>query len=223
MTETSPTISYLPPERHVFDGPLTGKAGSAGQPAYTVDVCITDDAGTMQPRGTAGEICVKGPTVMPSYWGSPDLTAPAFRNGWFRTGDVGRLDEDGYLYVVDRVKDMIISGGENIYSAEVDNILLAHPAVLECGVIGVPDEQWGERVHAVVRLRSDYAVETTELVEHCRSSLARYKCPRSFEIRTEALPRSGVGKILKTELKKQATLISSSQINDLGESRAHRH
>ena len=201
LTETSPTITHLAPEDH-DPAAASARIRSAGQPVFTVDLSIRDDAGRALAQGQIGEICARGPTVMRGYWENPQATAAAFVDGWFRTGDVGRIDRDGYLHVMDRVKDMIISGGENIYSAEVENVLLQHPAVLECAVIGLADDAWGERVHAVVRPRS--AVTEAELLEHCRATLARYKCPRSFDISAEPLPLSGAGKILKAELKRRA-------------------
>lgn len=203
LTETSPTISHLGPEDHGFGGNGIFRMRSAGQPVATVEVSIRDMQGQMVASGAIGEICVRGPTVMREYWRNARATAEAFFGDWFRTGDIGHFDADGYLFVVDRLKDMIISGGENIYSAEVENALLQHPAVQECAVIGVPDEQWGERVHAVLRLRDGVNASDDELLNHCRGTLARYKCPRSFERVSNALPLSGAGKILKAELKRQ--------------------
>jgi acyl-CoA synthetase (AMP-forming)/AMP-acid ligase II len=203
LTETSPTISHLGPEDHGFDDDRTGRMRSAGQPVATVDVSIRDSRGQSVAAGEIGEICVRGPTVMREYWGNAGATADAFFGDWFRTGDIGHFDADGYLFVVDRLKDMIISGGENIYSAEVENVLLQHSAVQECAVIGVPDERWGERVHAILRLREGMSASDDELLDHCRRTLARYKCPRSFERVSKALPLSGAGKILKSELKRQ--------------------
>jgi acyl-CoA synthetase (AMP-forming)/AMP-acid ligase II len=203
LTETSPTISHLGPQDHSFDGGRAVRMRSAGQPVATVEVSIRNARGQPVAPDMIGEICVRGPTVMREYWGNAKATAEAFFGDWFRTGDIGHFDADGYLFVVDRLKDMIISGGENIYSAEVENALLQHPAVQECAVIGVPDEQWGERVHAILRLRDGVDVSDDELLDHCRRALARYKCPRSFERVSNALPLSGAGKILKSELKRQ--------------------
>lgn len=207
LTETSPTITHLGPEDHQ-PAATDARIQSAGQPVLTIDILIRDDRGQALAPGQNGEICVRGPTVMRGYWQNPEATAAAFADGWFRTGDIGRLDQDGYLHVVDRAKDMIISGGENIYSAEVENVLLQHPAVLECAVIGLPDAQWGECVHAVVRPRPGTAATEDDLLAHCRAALARYKCPRSFRISPDALPLSGAGKVLKAELKRQAISVS---------------
>lgn len=200
LTETSPTLCHLGPEDHRLD---SSRLSSAGQPVGTIELSIRDTDGKPVAAGAIGEICARGPTIMQGYWGNPQATTAAFHGKWFRTGDIGRVDADGYLFVVDRLKDMIISGGENIYSAEVENVLLRHPAILECAVIGLPDERWGERVHAVIRLHPGHAASDEDLLAHCRQNLAGYKCPRGFERSAEALPLSGAGKILKTELKRQ--------------------
>ena len=145
---------------------------------------------------------VRGPTVMRGYWRQPDLTATALRGGWMHTGDAGYLDTDGYLFVVDRVKDMIITGGENVYSVEVENAICLHPSVAQAAVIGVPDEKWGERIHAVVVPRAGRTLAADEIDRHCRALLAAYKCPRSLDIRDEPLPLSGVNKIDKVSLRR---------------------
>ena len=144
---------------------------------------------------------MRGPNTMLGYWNKPEATAAALVEGWVRTGDAGYMDEDGFLFIVDRVKDMIISGGENVYSAEVENALLQHPAIAECAVIGVPDEQWGERVHAIVVPRSGQTVTLEVLSGHCRTLIAGYKCPRTLDVRLEPLPLSAAGKVLKAELR----------------------
>ena len=202
QTECAPILTILPPERHVFEGPLAGKAGSVGRPVINMDVRVLDEDGNECPRGTVGEVCARGPNVMLGYWNRPEQTAEVSRHGWHHTGDGGYMDEDGFIFIVDRLKDMIISGGENVYSAEVENALHKHPDVAECAVIGVPDDTWGERVHAVIRLREGAAADEAALAAHCGALIAGYKRPRSFEFRTEALPLSGAGKILKTELRK---------------------
>ena len=139
---------------------------------------------------------------MLGFWNQPQLTSRTIVNGWLRTGDAGYMDDEGFVYLVDRVKDMIVSGGENVFSAEVENALSAHDAVAECAVIGVPDEKWGERVHAIVRLMEGISASEDDLIAHCKTLIAGYKCPRSVELRIEPLPLSGAGKILKTELRK---------------------
>jgi long-chain acyl-CoA synthetase len=152
--------------------------------------------------GTVGEIVVRGDNVMMGYWERPEETARAVIDGWMHTGDGGYMDEHGFVFVVDRVKDMIISGGENVYSVEVENAISQHPAVAQCAVIGTPDERWGEQVHAVVVLRAGAQVSAAELIEFCKTLIAGYKCPRSVDIRESPLPLSGAGKVLKRELRK---------------------
>jgi acyl-CoA synthetase (AMP-forming)/AMP-acid ligase II len=182
QTESGPLATVLPPADH---DPESERLGSAGRAVPGVEIRIDD-----------GEICVRSPWLMSGYWRAPELTAETLVDGWLRTGDLGRIDDLGYLYVVDRKKDMIISGGENIYPREVEEVLFAHPGVREAAVIGVPDEVWGESVRAVVV--GD--VEPDELVAFCRARLAGYKCPKSVELRAE-LPKTPSGKVLKRELR----------------------
>ena len=139
---------------------------------------------------------------MLGYWEQPELTAAAIRDGWLHTGDGGYMDEEGFIYIVDRMKDMIITGGENVYSTEVEDALHQHAAVAECAVIGIPDETWGEAVHAIVRLAEGAAASAEDLMSHCRDRIAGFKCPRSVDFRVDPMPLSGAGKILKTELRK---------------------
>jgi long-chain acyl-CoA synthetase len=148
-----------------------------------------------------GEICVKGDVVMQGYWDRPEETAKAVVDGWMHTGDGGYMDRDGFVYIVDRVKDMIISGGENVYSAEVENTVAQFPAVAQCAVIGIPSERWGEAVHAVVVPRPGATVDAEALIAFCHERIAGYKCPRSVEVREVPMPMSGAGKILKRELR----------------------
>jgi long-chain acyl-CoA synthetase len=200
MTESAALTVSLPWKYH-FDGDHgPSKRRAAGRAAYAVDVKIVDDRGQELPRGQTGEIAVRGPQVMLGYWKKPEATAATIRNGWLHTGDGAYMDEDGFVYIVDRVKDMIISGGENIYSKEVENALHAHPAVRECAVIGVPDEKWGEAVLAVVALKDGTSLTAQEVIDHCRKLIAGYKCPRAVEFR-DALPLSGAGKIMKNVLR----------------------
>ena len=145
---------------------------------------------------------VRGPNVMPGYWNRPDETARAFTSdGWYRSGDLASVDDGGYIFIVDRAKDMIVSGGENVYTTEVENALATHPAVLEVAVFGVPHEQWVEAVHAEVVIRHGVDVTEEELVAHCRQSIGGFKVPRSIALRSEPLPKSGAGKILKREIR----------------------
>lgn len=195
MTELSPIATILLPADHVG-----GRRRSAGRAAPHAVVRIVDAEDREVPTGGAGEIVVRGEQVMLGYWNQPELTASTLRGGWMHTGDVGTMDPDGFVQVVDRLKDMIISGGENVYSAEVENAVAAHPAVAACTVIGVPDPEWGERVHAVVVLAAGATLTIEELRSHVGDRIARYKAPRSFEA-VEALPISGAGKVLKGELR----------------------
>ncbi|MHA7833819.1 MAG: long-chain-fatty-acid--CoA ligase [Algiphilus sp.] len=199
QTEAAPIISFLPPEWHYAGSP---KLTSAGRPAYGVEAAIKDDSGVEVARGTVGEICARGNNVMQGYWKRPEQTADTLREGWLHTGDLGYMDDDGFIFVVDRVKDMIITGGENVFSVEVEGALYQHPAVQEAAVIGLPSAQWGERVHAVVVLKSGAQASVEEIQQHCRGLIAGYKVPHSVEFRTESLPVSGAGKVLKTELRK---------------------
>ena len=200
MTESAALTVSLPWKYH-FDGDHgPARRRAAGRAAYAVDVKIVDGEGEELPRGETGEIAVRGPQVMLGYWKKPEATAAALRAGWLHTGDGAYMDEDGFVYIVDRVKDMIISGGENIYSKEVENAVHAHPAVRECAVIGVPDEKWGESVLAIVSLKDGRSATGQQIIDHCRTLIANYKCPRAVEFR-EALPLSGAGKIMKNVLR----------------------
>ena len=200
MTELSPVATILPPRYHTEEGRTLGKLRSSGRATYCAEVRIVDGDGQEVPRGTVGEIAVRGPNVMQGYWNQPELTAATVRDGWMHTGDGGRMDEDGFISVVDRLKDMIKTGGENVYSAEVENALARHPAVLACAVIGVPSEHWGEAVHAVVVRKAGTEIGAAELIEHCKTLIAGYKSPRSVDF-VAALPLSGAGKVLKTRLR----------------------
>lgn len=197
QTEMGPTISYLEPNYQVAGGP---KSQSVGKPFACVEVKIVDANGREAAANEPGEILARGPCSMIGYWNKPEETLRAKVDGWIRTGDVAYKDDDGFLFICDRVKDMIITGGENVFSAEVENAVATHPAVAEVAVIGVPDADFGERVHAVVVLRPGTTLDAEELREFCRSRIANYKCPRSIEVRA-SLPVSGAGKILKRDLR----------------------
>ncbi len=201
MTELAPLATVLTPPYHKVEGRGLGKLRSAGRASFCTEVRIVDPQGREVPRHTVGEVVVRGPNVMQGYWNNPEQTAEALRGGWMHTGDGGYMDEDGFVFIVDRMKDMIISGGENIYSAEVENAIAQHPAVSTCAVIGIPSDEWGETVHAVVVCRPGASVSAHDLIAHCKVLIAGYKCPRSVDFR-ETLPLSGAGKILKTELRK---------------------
>ena len=190
-TETAPLVTGLRHEEKLI-GSSRGK--SVGHPSLGVSLKI--DAAPGEP----GEVLVQGPNVMQGYWNKPEQTDSVLQDGWYRTGDIGYLDSEGYLYLVDRAKDMIISGGENVYCSEVEEVIYQHPKVLEATVFGVPNEQWGEQVHAVVVPR-DESLTSEELIDFCRESLGGYKLPRSVEFRSTELPKSGPGKVLKRELR----------------------
>ena len=202
QTEAAPFLSALDPRHLDEPGAPTERRNSIGHSGGAIEVRVLDENDLEVPANTVGEICARGMNVMRGYWNKPELSAETLRNGWLHTGDGGYMDEDGFLYIVDRVKDMIISAGENVYSAEVENAMHQHEAVAECAVIGIPDETWGERVHAVVRLMEPGTVSAETLIAFCHGLIANYKCPRSIEFVEEPLPLSGAGKILKTELRK---------------------
>ena len=196
LTETAPMVSFLGPEYSL------SKLGSSGKTPLFCEVKIVDAAGAEVARpGEQGEILVKGPNVTPGYWGLPDATAKAIdKDGWFHTGDAGFLDEDGFLTISDRIKDMIISGGENVYPAEVESALMRHPAIAEVAVIGAPDPQWGEMIVAIAALKPGASLDVEALRTFAGESLARYKLPRRLEF-VPALPRNATGKILKYKLR----------------------
>jgi len=202
MTELAPVATVLPAHYHTGEGRELGKLRSAGRPAMIADVRIVDHNGDEVPRGTVGEIAVRGPGMMLGYWNKPTETAEAIRNGWMHTGDGGYMDEEGFVFIADRIKDMIVTGGENVYSVEVENAIAKHPAVIQCAVLGIPDDKWGELVHACVVLRPQATLTLAELQEHCKPLIANYKIPRSIEI-MESLPMSGAGKLLKNKLREK--------------------
>jgi fatty-acyl-CoA synthase len=196
MTETSPLVLVLDKEDAVR------KAGSAGKPALNMEMRVVGDDGADAPRGSIGELWVKGPNITKGYWNQPEVTAAAFTDGWLHTGDAALVDDDGYYFIVDRWKDMYISGGENVYPAEVENVLYENDSIAEAAVIGVADARWGQVGRAVVVLKSDRTLTEDDVVAHCASNLARYKLPQSV-VFTEALPRNATGKVHKPTLRKQ--------------------
>jgi len=201
QTEASPVVTVMAPKYHTTTGPHAGKITGAGHAVSGVDLAILDKDGNEPQPGGVGEVCIKGENVMLGYWNLPEATAETLRDGWLHTGDGGRLDDDGMLFIVDRVKDMIVSGGENVYSAETEQAVYQHPAVAECAVIGIPHESWGEQVHAIVVLKPGESLTERELIDFCKTRVAGYKCPRSVTFREEPLPLSGAGKILKKDLR----------------------
>jgi long-chain acyl-CoA synthetase len=205
MTETAPLLTAWKREWLDFSDNETARKrlSSCGRqiPGVTVRVVDLDTGEDVKP-GQAGEIIARGPNVMKGYWKREAATADALRGGWMHTGDVATVDEENFIYIVDRAKDMIISGGENIYSTEVENAIFEHPAVLEAAVIGIPDEKWGEAVLAIVVPREGAAVTETDIIEHTKKLIASYKSPKRVVFQAEPLPKSGPGKVLKTELRK---------------------
>ena len=201
QTEMAPIVSILRPEYHILEGEAAKYLRSAGRASYGIDVRIIDDENNEVVRGKVGQIAARGPNSMQGYWNKPEQTAAALVDGWVHTGDAGYMDEDGFIYLVDRVKDMIVSGGENVFSVEVENAVARHEAVHEVVVVGIPSEEWGEQVHAIVRLLSGNQVSEQALIQHCKEWIAGYKCPRSIEFREEPFPVTGAGKIRKMDLR----------------------
>jgi len=203
LTETSPILTYLDFEEHkkALASGNYEVLKAAGRPIAGVDMRILDDKGNEVPLGEAGEVVVRAPNVTKGYLNLPDATAAAIRDGWFHTGDVGRMDEQGFMYLLDRKKDMIITGGENVYTIEVENAIALHPAVAQSAVVAIPDERWGEAVHAFVVCKPGQSATAEEIIAHCKQHIAGYKCPRSVDF-IEAMPLSGAGKVLKRELRK---------------------
>jgi acyl-CoA synthetase (AMP-forming)/AMP-acid ligase II len=204
QTEAPASISYLPPGEHFVGGRVASdeRLSSVGRPNPLIRVEIMNDANQILPQGETGEICVRGDLVMKGYYKAPDKTAEAIVDGWLHTGDVGHLDAEGYLHITDRKKDMIISGGFNVYPSEVEQVIWSHPAVQDCAVIGVPDDKWGEAVKAVVELNAGQTATADELIALCKDKLGSVKAPKSVDF-VASLPRSPVGKVLKKDLRAQ--------------------
>ena len=200
MTETAGIAVALPAWCHSADSRARGRHLAAGLPTPCMEVRVVDPEGNDLPADGVGEVWLRGPGIMLGYWNLPEKTAQVLHQGWMRTGDGGRLDAEGLLHIVDRLKDMIVSGGENVYSTEVENAILSLPGVTQCAVLGVPDADWGERVHAVLVLQPGAQIDEARVIAHCKERIAGYKCPRSVEFRSE-LPVSGAGKLLKHQLR----------------------
>ena len=202
-TETSGITTLADPRDFHVEGTPEQLAltNNAGRPVPHIQLEIFDDDDKILPRGQVGELVVSGPRVMREYWNKPKHTADALRNGWYHTGDMGYVDSAGRLFIVDRKKDMIISGGENIYSVEIENVISQHPAVLEVAAIGVPDSQWGEAVKAIVVLREGTSLAEDEIIGFCRDKIAGYKIPKSVDFSKDQLPKTGPGKIAKRRLR----------------------
>jgi len=201
LTETDGAVVLLPHEDHDVGGPNAHRLRAAGIPIPGVELRVVATDGAESPVGDVGEVWIRSPSNMAGYWNMPDATAAALTpDGWFRSGDAGYLDADGYLYIHDRIKDMIISGGENVYPAEIESVLMGHPAVADAAVIGVPDAKWGETVKAIIVRAPGADLTERELIDYCSGRLAHFKCPTSVDW-AELLPRNPSGKILKTELR----------------------
>jgi long-chain acyl-CoA synthetase len=199
MTESSPLLTILRPEDHRLDDPVVC---SAGRPALGVEVRVVDFDDREVPPGTPGEVIARGSNIMKGYWKRPDITADTLRGGWLHTGDIGMFDERGYLYILDRKKDMIKPGGENVYSPEVESMISSHPDVLEVAVIGVPDEKWGEAIKAVVVKRPGTDLTARALIAWCRERMTHFKCPTTVDF-LESLPKGGTGKLQKNMLREK--------------------
>lgn len=201
QTEMSPVVSLLAPADHVLHGPHVHRQSSAGKVALGCEVKIVGEDGKEVPQGEVGEVVARSPGSMLGYWNLPEQTAATLDHGWVRTGDGACVDKDGYLYIVDRMKDMIVTGGENVFSVEVENAISTFPGVASVAVVGIPSDRWGEAVHAIVVPKAGAELSGEAIVAHCRTLIANYKLPRSVEIRKEPLPVSGAGKILKRDLR----------------------
>ncbi|SMQ60637.1 fatty-acyl-CoA synthase [Altererythrobacter xiamenensis] len=199
MTETSGTISLLPPDDHDLEG--NERMRSAGKAVPGVEIRVVDPDDNEVPRGEIGEVAIKSPSNLIEYWHLPDATAEALRGGWMHTGDAAYMDDDGYIYIQDRIKDMIISGGENVYPAEVESAIYGHPAIAEVAVIGVPSERWGEEVKACVVAKPGMEIEEGDVIAYARERVAAFKAPKSVDVIPE-MPRNPSGKILRRELRK---------------------
>ena len=204
QAESPMTITYLRKEEHLLEGTedQMKRLTSAGIPRTDVEVKVVDENDHELPPGQMGDIVVRGEVVMKGYWKNPKATAETLRGGWLHTGDMGVMDEKGYVFILDRAKDMIISGGENIYSREIEDTILRHPAVHEVAVIGVPDETWGEAVKAIVALKEGQKATGEEIIIFCKDHLASYKKPKSVEF-IDAIPKNAYGKVLKRELREK--------------------
>ena len=209
LTETTGTICILRPEEHA----LPGKLRSAGRAMPGSEIKVVGPDGATLPPGEIGEVAIRGATVMRDYWGNPEATAKVLgADGWFLSGDAGYMDEDGFLYIHDRIKDMIVSGAENVYPAEVENAIHGHPDVADVAVIGVPDEKWGEAVKAIVTARPGHTVDPASVIAWTRERLAHFKCPKTVDV-IDAMPRNASGKLLKRELRKPYWEGRARQVN----------
>ena len=197
LTETNGEVKFLSPEDHE---PSKGKLRSCGKPGYGAGIRVVGEDGKDLPLGEVGEIIIKSGNNMKGYWNNPEATEESTVDGWFYSGDAGFFDEDGFLFIHDRVKDMIVSGGENIYPAEVENALMSHTDILDAAVIGIPDDKWGEAVKGFVVVKEGVDLKEVDIISYARTQIAGYKCPKSINYVSE-LPRNPSGKILRREIR----------------------
>jgi acyl-CoA synthetase (AMP-forming)/AMP-acid ligase II len=201
QTEMAPLITVLEAVHHSQTGRAEGLLSSAGRAGPGVEVRICDEDGNDLPNGEVGEIVARSPGSMTGYWGMPEATAETLNNGWVKTGDGGYRDDRGFIFIVDRIKDMIVTGGENVFSSEVENVISTHPDVSAVAVIGIPSEQWGEEVHAIIIPAEGKEPSLEDILQHLEGRIANYKRPRSFSLRQDPFPLSGAGKVLKRDLR----------------------
>jgi len=209
-TETPSLIVWLPKRDH---DPASERIRSCGYAAPWIDVEIKNDGGDVLPRGEVGEVCIKTPSALLEYINLPDATAEALRDGWYHSGDIGLMDEAGYIFLQDRKKDMIISGGFNIYPAEVENAIMSHPDVVECAVVGTPDPKWGQAVSALIRLRPGDKLTVEQVQEHCKQRIGSYKKPVVIKFTEEEMPMSNAGKILRREVREMFAATDTPNTN----------
>ena len=201
LTEAAPFVTVHSSDDHILEGPRSRLLASAGKAGFCVEARVVDEDDHTLPPNEVGEICIRGKNIMMGYWKNPELTSQALRGGWLHTGDIGFIDDEGYIFLKDRKADMIITGGENVYPKETEDALYIHPAIRECAVVAVPDKKWGERVHAVIVLKDGFKVTADELIKHCKDRLAGYKCPKSIDFWPD-LPKTSIGKIIRRDVKK---------------------
>lgn len=201
QTECCGTVTCLSGAYHTIDGENSAKRRSAGRPVPGTALTIRGPEGRVLAQREVGEICVRSPATTLGYWGQPEATAELYRDGWLHTGDLGYLDEDGFVFIVDRLKDMIVTGGENVFATEVENVIYLLDGILQCAVIGIPSQRWGEQVHAIIHCAPGSKIDEETVITHCRQHLANYKCVRSVEFRDKSLPTSAMNKILKHKLR----------------------
>jgi len=197
----APLVTILDPQDHVLEGDRSKQIRSAGRPGWGCEIKIIDEDHNEVPKGTVGEIAARSPGNMLGYWQQEEQTAATLVNGWVHTGDGAYQDEEGFVYIVDRMKDMIVSGGENVFSAEVESAISTHPDVAGVAVVGIPSEQWGESVHAIIIPKDGVKPDEASIIAHCKDQIAGYKCPRSVDFRSQPFPLSGAGTVLKRDMR----------------------